>query len=285
MNSSGSDKLVSIIIPSRDGIRGGAVPRLVEALNRQTYANRECIVVKGVSPQGRAINEGVSQSAGELLVIMDDDAFPAADDIIERLVNAVEDRNGIGMAGASIIISDQSSPFQRRAAEQFPRFNTPVVDSIMKSDMACHGCCLIPRAVFEEVGGEREDIIRGLDPDLRSRIRAAGYDVVLVPSTAVYHPLPETYAALLRLFFRNGFGSSYTRKYHPECVIETHEDVDDGTFRERRSFPYRIARFPVRLVNALARGQWLRFSAYCSYAAGYVWGTFTADKQAIERGI
>jgi hypothetical protein len=188
------------------------------------------------------------------------------------------------MAGASIVAPPDASLFQRRAAHQFPRFNTPVVDMITDSDLACHGCCAIPARVFTEVGGEREDIIRGLDPDLRVRLRAAGYRVVLAPNARIHHPLPEGWRRLLRIFFRNGFGSAYARKFQPDSVYETHECLDMNGFQERNSLLFRVARFPFRLVKAAILGQWMRFGAYCAYALGYAWGMATAKEKALGNG-
>lgn len=267
---------VSIVIPSLDGFRDGCVPRLLESVAAQTFRDHVVYLVRGVSPQGRAINEGVELSGGEIVVILDDDSTLADDSVLERLIACLDSDSSIGMAGASIVLSDQASAFQRRAAKQFPRFNTPVVDRTTDSDLACHGCCAIPRRVFEEVGGEREDILRGLDPDLRVRIRSAGYRVVLAPHARIYHPLPGSMHNLLRMFFRNGFGSAYARKFQPESVFETHESVRIDGFQPQRTFLYRLARFPLRLALALARGHMQRFAAYTAYACGYVWGMFAA---------
>ena len=267
---------VSIVIPSLDGFRDGCVPRLLESVAAQTLKDYEVHVVRGVSPQGRAINEGVTLSTGDIIVVLDDDSFLADDSVLERLIGCLDSDASIGMAGASIVLPEHASAFQRRAAKQFPRFNTPVVDRTTDSDFACHGCCAIPRRVFDEVGGEREDILRGLDPDLRVRIRSAGYRVVLAPHARIYHPLPDGFHRLLRTFFRNGFGSAYARKFQPESVYETHESVGIDGFKPQRTFLYRLARFPLRLVLALARGHVLRFAAYAAYACGYVLGMFTA---------
>ncbi len=267
---------VSIVIPSLDGFRDGCVPRLLESVAAQTFGDHEVHVVRGVSPQGRAINEGVQRSRGEIIVIVDDDSTLADDSVLERLIACLDSDSSIGMAGASIVLPDRASAFQRRAGKQFPRFNTPVVESTTDSDLACHGCCAIPKRVFDEVGGEREDILRGLDPDLRVRIRSAGYRVVLAPHARIYHALPDGVHNLLRTFFRNGFGSAYARKFQPESVYETHESVGIEGFQPRRTFLYRLARFPLRLAIALARGHVLRFAAYAAYACGYVWGMFTA---------
>lgn len=271
---------VSIVIPSLDGYRAGAVPRLLESIRRQTLKDLEIHLIRGVAPQGKAINQGAAMSRGEILVILDDDSCLEGDNVLERLIATLDADPSIGMAGASIVVPPDATPFQRRAATQFPRFNTPVVERVTDSDYACHGCCAIPARVFKQVGGEREDLLRGLDPDLRVRLRAAGYRVVLVPHAAIYHPLPDGWRRLMRIFFRNGYGSAYARKFQPAAVYETHERLDADSFRSRRSFAYRLARFPLRLAKALAQGRFLRFTAYCAYACGYIWGTMTARENA-----
>jgi len=275
---------VSVIIPSRDGYREGAVPKLLDSVAAQTFRDFEVCLIEGVSPQGKAINQGAQRARGEILVILDDDSCLADETVFQRLVDALDVDPAIGMAGASIVAPCDASAFQRRAATQFPRFNAPVVDRITDSDLACHGCCAIPKRIFDQVGREREDLIRGLDPDLRVRLRAAGYRVVLAPQARIYHPLPEGWRSLLRTFFRNGFGSAYARKFHPDSVYETHEQLDSSTFQPSTRLAYRVARFPFRLLVALAQGKMMRFAAYCAYACGYAWGMATAKESAIGSG-
>lgn len=269
---------VSVIIPSLDGHRGGRVPRLLDSVRGQTFRDFEVHLIKGVAPQGKAINQGAALSRGRILLILDDDAQLADETVFERLVAALDADPAIGMAGASIVLPPDATPFQRRAAAQFPRFDTPVVDEITDSDLACHGCCAIPASVFHQVGREREDVLRGLDPDLRVRLRTAGYRVVLAPRTRVYHPLPNGWRPLLRMFFRNGYGSAYARKFHPESVYETHETLDARGFQPRTSLAYRMARFPLRLLRALAERKWIRFSGYSIYIVGYIWGIISARR-------
>ena len=229
-------------------------------------------MVKGVFPQGKAINQGASVGRGEILIILDDDSRLADETVFQTLVDTLDADTTIGMAGASIVTPPESSTFQQKAALQFPRFNTPVVTDVTESDFACHGCCAIPRAVFDEIGQERENIVRGLDPDLRVRLRAAGYRVVLAPNARIYHPLPDGWKKLLSIFFRNGIGSAYAQKFQPETVFETNERLGDDDFQPRTSLGYRIARYPLRLIKALFSGQSMRFCAYSFYAMGYVWG-------------
>jgi len=275
---------ITVIIPTRDGIRDGAVPKLLESVNRQTFQDFEIQMIKGISPQGKSINMGAAAAKGRYLLILDDDSCLADEAVFQRLLNACEADSGIGMAGASIVISREASPFQQRAARQFPRFCTPEVDVITESDFACHGCCLIPAAVFARIGGEREDLIRGLDPDLRVRLREAGYRVVLVPGARIHHPLPDGWRPLLKIFFRNGFGSAYAWKFQPDTIYETHERLDMTTFHARRPFVYRVLRFPGRLLLAAAQGRFMRFAAYAAYGCGYVWGLATARRAAVSGG-
>ncbi|MBI5091418.1 MAG: glycosyltransferase [Candidatus Hydrogenedentes bacterium] len=275
---------VSVIIPSWDGHRNGCVPRLLTSVEEQTFSDYDVHVIKGVSPQGKAINQGATNAKGEILIVLDDDSRLADNSVFQKLVDTLDADPAIGMAGASIVLAPDASAFQRRAALQFPRFNTPVVDKVTDSDLACHGCCAIPKRVFEEVGREREDIIRGLDPDLRVRLRAAGYRVVLVPNARIYHPLPGSWRQLLRQFFRNGFGSAYAWKFQRDCVYETHEELDAASFVARTSLPFRIIRYPLRLLRALFTGQTMRFAAYCAYACGYAWGLLRAKESAIAGG-
>lgn len=270
---------LSLIVPSRDGYRDGAVPRLMESIERQSFRDYETILIKEIAPQGKAINRGADQARGEVFVILDDDSELADEHVLERLIRALDSDESIGMAGANIVVHPNATHFQRRAAKQFPRFNMPVADAIIDSDFPCHGCCAIPRSVFEEVGREREDILRGLDPDLRVRIRAAGYRVVLAPNARVYHPLPDGWRPLLRIFFRNGYGSAYTQRVRPDTVFETDERLSSSGFRPTRPFWYRAGRLPLRILGALMGGRLIRSGAYTAYALGYAWGWLTVPNR------
>ena len=269
---------VTVIIPSWDGHRRGCVPRLLESVEHQTFKDYEVRLIKGVSPQGKAINQGAAEARGDILLVLDDDSRLADDTVFETLVRVLDEDPAIGMAGASIVLPPEANAFQRRAALQFPRFNTPVVDRVVDSDLACHGCCAMRKDVFEAVGRERDDIIRGLDPDLRVRLRAAGFRVVLAPNARIYHPLPDGWKRLLRMFFRNGYGSAYAQKFQPDSVYDTHEALDASSFQPRTTLAWRVLRFPVRLVKALLEGKLLRLGAYTSYALGYAWGYLTARR-------
>lgn len=263
---------VSVIIPHFYASRRANVDALIAGLRSQTYQNIEVLIVHQVSPQGRAINTGARAACGNVIMVFDDDTKFDQRDLIEKLLAVLKAQPDVGMAGASIVSPENINPFQRAAAKQFSRFHMPVVAEVTDSDMPCHGCVAFPRVVFEKVGMERENILRGLDPDLRVRIRQAGYRVVLVPNTRVYHPFPETLGKFMRLFFRNGYGSAYIQTFHPEINYDTDEAVDSRKFVPKRSFAYRLLRFPLRLLQSLVSLRFIRLLGYSVYALGYVWG-------------
>jgi SAM-dependent methyltransferase/GT2 family glycosyltransferase len=263
---------VSVIIPSFDGVRGGNLAKLVADLKQQSFKEKEVIVVNGVSPQGKAINMGAGQARGKILLIADDDSRMGSPFVIENLVRVFAENKDIGMAGASIMVPPDANWLQRKAGEEFPRFGMKLVDRVTESDMACHGCCAIPKKVFEEVGRERENILRGLDPDLRYRMRKLGYKTVLAANTWVYHPLPATAGKLIKTFFRNGMGSAYSFKYQPQLIYDTDESLELKNFKPKKSFLRRISRFPIRIMRAMLELKFLRAAGYLIYAFGFYWG-------------
>jgi len=203
-----SEVRASVVIPHFYPSREQNLQGLIEQLRRQSFKNLEVIVAHQISPQGKAINEGARQAQGEILIVMDDDSQMDDSRLIEKLIQALESDPLIAMAGASIISPENINSFQRAAAKQFPRFHMPVVDKVTDSDLACHGCVAFRKKLFDEVGMERDNILRGLDPDLRVRFRKAGYRVVLVPQAWVYHPFPATVWKFIRLFIRRPCGEN-----------------------------------------------------------------------------
>ena len=268
---------VSVVIPHFYRSRDENLEGLREDLRNQSLKDLEVIVVPGVSPQGKAINQGVRSAQGEILVIIDDDSRLGHPQVIENLVRVIEGDPSIGMVGASVVTSPKASRFQKIAGSQFPRFHMPIVREVTESDLPGHPCAAFPKKVFIQIGMEREDILRGLDPDLRVRIRKAGYRVVLAPDTWIYHPLPENLFKFIRVFLRNGYGSAYLQKFYPEMSYDTDEGLNSNAFLAKRSFGYRALRYPWRLVKSLMTLQWIRFLGYMVYLAGYLagWARFS----------
>jgi len=260
---------VSIVIPTRDGERRGLLGRLLADLARQTLPAFEVLLVIGDHRQGRAINRGVELARSEVIATMDDDTVLGHDDLLERLLSTLGSDPAIGMVGASTVAPPGSSRFQRAACRQIPRRSFPVQSEVVDSDMVQHPCLAMRRDRFLEIGGEDEDLIRGLDPILRHKVRQKGWRVVIAPGCWVGHPLPEGLRSVLRMYFRNGRGSAFAQRNHPDRIIQLDAGFRGDRFAVRRGLLRRGARHPVRFLGLVLRGHWIGAAAQLAYLAGY----------------
>lgn len=261
---------LSVVIPSRRGPGEPTLDRLLaDQLPRQTFQAFDVHVVAGDDRQGRAINEGVRKAAGEFVATMDDDIELGDEKVLENLVRLLDGDATVGIAGASCPIPADATPFQRAALRQIPRRYFPVVRVPTDSDMVQHGCLLMRRDLFWRIGGEDEDLVRGLDPIIRARVREAGLRVVVAPETWFYHRPPRTAAALMRMYFRNGRGSAFAARRFPERVLELGDGFEGGRFPLRRPLGYRVGRRIWNIGRALVTGEWVRLGVDLSYIAGF----------------
>ncbi|MFZ2658160.1 MAG: glycosyltransferase family 2 protein [Victivallales bacterium] len=264
---------VSVIIPSFDGIRNGNVEKLKSQLNSQTISPHEIIVVAGVAPNGKARNDGACKAKGDFLIFIDDDVTLGSNSVIENLLNPFRDNLNIGMTGASQLIPEDSNCFQKLSARQIPRSFFPVQKEPVDSDMVTHACLCIPAKLFKDIGMENPYIISGTDPDLRHRVREAGYRVCVVPDTWGYHPTPKTLISFLHSAFIKGRNSASVRLTHPELIYEV-EDEFTKKFVPRKPFPIRIARIIFRMLYMLLTLKIFGFAFYMAYSIGNLYGTF-----------
>lgn len=261
--------LVSVIVPTLDGDRGGNVARLLADISEQTVKDVEVIVVEGVRPNGRARNVGAARARGRYLVFVDDDVRLGHRGLLANLVGALERNRTFGLVGPSQLVPPDATRFQRAVARQLPRTRFSVVADPVETDMVTHMCLAIPADLWRELGGEHDELVRGTDPDLRNRVRQAGKRVVVVPGTWAYHPPPASLGALLRSAWRGGRGAAWVRRHHPDRAFDVPEGPFAGRVPVRRGFR-RIARFAARLAGAALRGRFLLLAADLAYAAGYV---------------
>ncbi|HET9224691.1 MAG TPA: glycosyltransferase family 2 protein [Roseiflexaceae bacterium] len=219
---------IALIIPSLDG----DVAPLLESVHRQTLQPAEIAVVRGVRPNGRARNQGVSQTSAPLLVFVDDDAVLGDEHALANLVAPLVEDRSIGVTGASKLLPPGAPWFQRWAGREVPRIVHPIVERPLETNpdppsFYCEittTCCALRRAVFEEAGGFDETLVRGVDTEFFVRLRRLSpqfsvlsphYRFILVPRTWTYHPAPATLRALLRKQFLYGYGHAQEVRRDP----------------------------------------------------------------------
>jgi GT2 family glycosyltransferase len=242
---------LSVIIPSRDGSCDGNVPRLLEAVGRQERAGEaEVLLVVGERPNGHARNVGVDASRGRWLVFMDDDAGLLGSGILTALLAPLEEplpgAGPVGMTGTSTALPEGAGRFQHRVAAAMPRALFPEVDRVTDTDMAHHLCCALPRKVYEEIGRESDDLETGTDVDLRNRLRAAGYRIVVVPHAMATHPQPETLRAFWRKNLWYGSGKVRLHRLHPTAGRDV---IRGGRWAALLYAARALATFPIRTVR------------------------------------
>jgi len=262
-----SEIKISIIIPSFDGVRNGNVDKLKKDLDSQTLKPHEIILSIGISPNGKARNEGVKKASGNYYVFIDDDVTLGCSDLLEKLIVPFLEDKTIGMTGPSQLIPEDSNWIQKIAAKQMPRSVFPVQNQLVDSDMVTHMCLCMPAELFKKIGWENPDIIAGTDPDLRHRVRQAGFRVCVVPECWAYHPMPETFAKLMRLSYVKGKNSGIVRKQFPDLVLE----LDYGfkkEFKPKRSILFRIFRNLAILLYCVITFKFIRLAT----TAAYLWG-------------
>ena len=277
-NSAEQVTRISVVIPTLTG----AENRLVTALHAQTRPPDEIEVVRAVRPNGRARNVGIARTSGDILVLIDDDAFPAQSDLIERLVAPLLSDAGIGATGASRLIPAESSSFQRWTARQVARIENPVVHepretvpgpgNYFYSDITST-CCALRRSVYNEIGGFDEELIQGVDTEFFVRMSRKGYRLRLVPDLWVYHPAPANLGALLRKHFRYGFG-------HAQLAARDHTLARGPERWPRLYFLVRTLMLlphtflPYSYADPRWRPGFKPLKALASYASalGYTWG-------------
>ncbi|MFH1228168.1 MAG: glycosyltransferase [Planctomycetota bacterium] len=259
---------VSVIIPSLDGYRQGNVLNLLKALKDQTISDIELIMIIGEKPCARAHNAGADKAHGEILVFFDDDIILGNNRVIENLIGPVINDDSIGISGASQLVPPDANRFQKRCAEQLGRLQFRIVGKITDSDMATHAAMAIRKDVYIQVGQENENLIYGDDPDLRARVRKAGYRIVVVPDTWVFHPPPDNWRILVKTAFQRGKGAAVDFWFHPDSVYDT-PPGDVADFTSRHSFPYRVVRAFGQICRAVLGFRMILISVRILYGLGY----------------
>jgi len=152
----------------------------------------------------KANNEAVKLAKGELLLFLNNDTKPMKGWLCE-LVKEYLNNPKLGSAGSKLIYPGKkgfknSCKLQhvgirfRYEGDFYRPYNMGMgedIDSYNKKEKrACltAACLLVPKKVFEEVGGFDENYIYGYeDVDLGLKIFSKGYDNVYVPTSKLYH--------------------------------------------------------------------------------------------------
>ena len=217
--------LVSVIVPNKD--QAAMLARCVDSLAKSSYANYELLIVENGStlpethayyrelakqPHMRIVewtrpfnyaavnNFAAAQARGELLLFLNNDTEGINPDWLEAMVKLAV-QPGLGAVGAKLYYADDTIQhagivlgmggvaghshlfYPREAQGYMQRLR------ITQNVAAVTGACLLmPRMVFEKVGGFDEGFVLAFnDVDLCLAVQKAGYRVVWTPDAELYH--------------------------------------------------------------------------------------------------
>lgn len=179
--------------------------------------DKRLLFVENSSSVGPAVgrNNGIAVAKGKYIAFLDNDTEVDVLWLIE-LVNVLEQDASIGAAQSKLLKSDQRDVFdyagdyltpfgflseRARGAKDAGQFDY-VVDIFSAKSAAC----LIRKDVLDRIGGFDEDFYMYLEEtDLCWRVWLAGYRVVFIPNSRVYHAY--------------GTKKKATKEHYPEYTV------------------------------------------------------------------
>jgi GT2 family glycosyltransferase len=216
--------LVSIIIPTKD--KQPLLETTLESIWKRTdYDRYEIIIVDNQSTDPDAVrylaslaprcqvhqwskpfnysalnNFGVQHARGEQLLFLNNDVEVIHADWLTAMLEHAQ-RPEVGAIGARLLYADGRIQhagvvvgINRVAANAFRSWPGEATGSLRLADLTRNtsavtgACMMVPRRIFDEVGGFDEDLRVVLnDVDLCLKIRQRGYLVVYTPHALLYH--------------------------------------------------------------------------------------------------
>lgn len=228
------EKLQAQTVPVNRIILMNTEQKYLDRLLYGTTLEREHhnITVKHLSKRefdhGRTRNQGVKLSDTDVFVMMTQDAMPADEFLLERLLEALRGEK------AAVSYARQLPGRDSSEAERFTRqFNYPAESRVKtKADLSELGvktffcsnvCAAYRRDVFDELGGFVNHAIFNEDMLYAAKAVEAGFAIAYAAQAKVYHSHNYTY----RQQFRRNFDLGVSQADHPE-VFAAYPSESEG---------------------------------------------------------
>lgn len=174
-------------------------------------------VLKEDFDHGGTRRMGVSRSDADYFVMMTQDAVPADDYLLERLLRAVKDE------GYAIAYARQCAPLAASMVEQYTRlFNYPTQScKKTKEDLPALGiktwfcsdvCAAYKRAAYDQAGGFAKHAIFNEDMLIASKLIEMGYSISYVAEARVIHSHNYTLSEQFKRNFDLGVSHAQNRE-------------------------------------------------------------------------
>jgi rhamnosyltransferase len=229
--------VISVLIPVKDG--GADLIRCLQAIAAQKVDDQvEVVVVDSASSDGSADrarelgatvhdipasefvhgatrNLAARLSSGDVLVFTTQDAVPANDHWLARLVGALDGDDVVGAYGRQLPHEDATPPeqffldFMYGASPRIQRIGG-IEELSFEQTLFSNVNSAIPRSVWE-ANPFRDDVTMSEDQEWSRRMLLAGHTIIYEPAAAVRHSHAYTLRGAFRRFYDSGAsaGRSY----------------------------------------------------------------------------
>lgn len=187
---------------------------------------------------GGTRNRGVAMSDAEYVMMMTQDAVPADEYLIEKIIEPFK------MEKVAAVYARQLATSEAGVVENYTRvFNYPKEDSVkskedlerlgIKTFFCSNVCAVYRKSIYEELGGFVTKTIFNEDMILASHIIDAGYSIAYAAGAKVFHAHRYTY---MQQFQRNfDLGVSH-RQYHE--IFSRVKSEKEGTKLVKKTMHY-----------------------------------------------
>lgn len=303
--------VVSVVIPTFQ--RCSSVRRAVEALAGQTLPSKAYEVVVSIdgsedgtremlaaqrvpfalrsvcrSKRGRAaaVNAGVGEARGQLVVFLDDD-MEAAPGLLAAHLGAHTSIGGpgrsLGVIGAAPVVTRSSSPLSEYLARRFQeRLDTLAQPGrVPRFNDAYTGNFSVPRATLLDIGGFDESfrLYGHEDYEFVLRLVKAGAQLVFSPAALAFQHQDKEFPSLARDTVARGKTAVLFARKHPEVLRELKLGAFDRETRKWRLLRAALLGFTsvfdgvpeavISLVTTLERRRPRRLDRYYAMALDY----------------
>ena len=267
--------MISVLIPVKDG--GSDLVRCLQAIAAQKVDDQvEVVVVDSGSSDGSAKrarelgaavheipasefvhgatrNLAARLSKGDVLVFTTQDAIPATDHWLARLVAALDGDGVVGAYGRQLPHEDATPPeqffldFMYGASPRTQRLRG-IEELSFEQTLFSNVNSAIPRSVWE-ANPFRDDVTMSEDQEWSRRMLLAGHTIVYEPEAAVRHSHTYTLRGAFRRFYDSGAsaGRSYVAGEESRAAL-------------RRAFR-RYAVGELRWLWRTGRRRWIPYAA------------------------
>lgn len=277
---------VSVVVPNWNG--RWLLPTCLDSLRAQRYQPLEVIVVDNDSTDGSvlllrerypevkvislptnrgfspAVNEGIRQSVGEVVALLNNDT-EAEVGWLEELCGALRDHPEVGFCASKILLFDRRDTLHS-AGDFYRADGVPGNRGVWQKDQgqsdhdlyvfgACAGAAAYRRSMLAEVGLFDDDFVAYCeDVDLNFRAQLAGYRCLFVPMARVYHRLSATGGGPLASYYCGRNFISVVVKDMPTGLLRRYWPKIVGAQLRYVGQSLRHLREPA--ARARLRGQW-----------------------------